>query len=249
MWTYARIDRIESGEVHCIFCSRPLRSERLLVIKDEYGIEAYAGPACAKKHLGSPSEPLIDLSRIAMLVACKEPQIEPTEPSEPSENKQKKLGHRISHLEVDEPAHYLRLRVEYMDGFTGNANQRLRELYQGLNSASGLSEDGRLYIERLLAKSNANNLIYSYRNVERCIGAAYWLNIAIQHTNPDRRGFLEQMARSLREHWRLSVKQIEAINRWGVGIRKVIQTFPALDSSAFEGVVAPRFVQTQNSGS
>lgn len=70
-WTYARIDRVDSGMVHCEFCNRALRSGRLIVVRDESGSESYAAPACARKHLGALTEATIDLSRLAMALVAR----------------------------------------------------------------------------------------------------------------------------------------------------------------------------------
>ncbi|OWK42844.1 hypothetical protein PSOLE_28570 [Pseudomonas oleovorans subsp. oleovorans] len=136
-----------------------------------------------------------------------------------------------------------------MQGFTGNATHTLREFHRQLSSEAGLGRDARLYVERLLAKSKKSNTIFSYRNVERCIGAAYWLRVAIENTKPERREFLERLLGSLQEYWRLTSKQIEALNRWGEGVRKTIKDYPILDVGAFNGVQAPRQAQSQNSSS
>lgn len=249
MWTYARIDRIESGEVHCVFCNRALRSGRLIVLRDEAGVEAYAGQACAKKHVGAPTEPILDLSKMAMLLVLKEAGERPISSDNAGDVDQGKPHERRKLMEFDEVANYLRLRAEHMPGFSGNATQRLREFHDQLVSDDGLTDSARLYVERLLAKSKAANTIYSARNVERCIGAAYWLKVAIEHTKPERREFLDKMLHSLREHWRLSSKQVEGINKWGEGVRKKVLDFPVLDALAFEGVQVPRFGAPQNNGS
>lgn len=249
MWTYARIDRVESGEVHCVFCNRALRSGRLIVIQDEAGMEAFAGPACVKKHVGSPTEPILDLSKMAMLLVRKEVGVRPIASDSVDDVDRAIPNERRQLKEVDEVASYLRLRAEHMPGFSGNATQRLREFHDQLVSDDGLTDSARLYVERLLAKSNAANTIYSARNVERCIGAAYWLKVAIEQTKPERREFLDKMLHSLREHWRLTSKQLEGINKWGEGVRKKTLAFPVLDASAFDGVQVPRFGAPQNNGS
>jgi len=155
----------------------------------------------------------------------------------------------VSKNKPDEVADYLRLRVEHMQGFAGNATQTLREFHRQLDSEAGLESDARLYVERLLAKSKKANTIFSHRNVELCIGAAYWLRVAIENTKPERREFLERLLSSLHEYWRLTSKQIEALNRWGEGVRKSVKNFPVLDAGAFSGVQDPRYAQSQNSGS
>jgi hypothetical protein len=247
MWTYARIDRIESGEVHCIFCNRALRSGRTIVIHDESGVEAFAGPACAKKYVEPATTAILDLSRMAMLLVLKGAEDPSSTPSSPDDDVKANPKARRQALEVDEVADYLRLRAEHMAGFTGNLTQRLRDLHVELNSQEGLSDPGRLYVERLLSKSRAANTIYSVRNVERCIGAVHWLKIAIEHTKPERRDFLGKMLHVLRENWRLSSKQVEAVNKWGEGVRKQVHNYPHLDVMAFNDVQTPRFGAPQNS--
>lgn len=248
-WTYARIDRVESGMVHCEFCNRALRSGRLIVVRDESGAESYAGPACARKHLGGITEATVDLSRLAMaLVVQGDEDGEATLEKSPSKRKVKKTSTTLR-IERDIVVQYLQLRAEHMEGFAGSSTQRLREYHSQLQSSAGIGSSERLYVERLMAKSKASNSIYSLANVEKCIGAAYWLRIAIESIKPSRREFLEKILRSLREHWRLTPKQIEAVNRWGEGVRRVVPTFPALDAAAFEGVTAPRFASSQKSES
>jgi len=240
-WTYSRIDRVDSGEVHCVFCNRPLRSGRVIILNDENGADAYAGPACARKHAGAPSEQVIDLSKMAMLmVLAGEPDMNdgPADPG--AKNKRKATKAKVA-VEADMCALYLVMRLDHMPGFAGHATQKLRNCQGELASPRGLSDESRLYIGRLQAKAKAENTIYSFRNVERCIGAAHWLRLAIKHTKPERRDFLEKMLLSLQEQWRLTAKQIEAINRWGEVVRKDVPEYPALDPAAFVGVNSPRF--------
>lgn len=246
-WTYARIDRFESGEVRCVFCNRALRSGRLIVLQDEIGDEAYAGAACAKKHVGAPSLALLDLSKIAMKLIVKEVQADPPRIEDPRPKPSPSTKAASATLEQrDDVAHYILLRFEHMPGFAGCVTERLRDFYAQLHSADGLGEKERLYVVRLLTKAKSANSIYSLSNVERCIGAAYWIGVAIEHTKADRQEFLKGMLRSLREHWRLSAKQIEAVNRWGDGVRRALSDFPKLDPLAFSGVQAPRFSANQN---
>lgn len=250
MWTYTRIDRIEGKEVHCVFCNRPLRSGRVLVVKDSEGVEAYAGPTCAKKHVGSPTEQLLDLSKMAMLLVAKSPDQKSTPASAPAEpdcgevQSAKQVSPPRTQLDADDVVNYLRLRAEHMPDFTGHATARLREFHSQIDSEPGLSADARLYTERLMSKAKAANSIYALHNIEKCIGAAFWLRLAIEHTKPDRREFLETMLRSLHENWKLSFGQIQAVNKWGDGVRKQVRDFPVLDTSAFSGVQAPRFSAT-----
>lgn len=250
-WTYARIDRNELGQVHCVFCNRPLRSGRLIVLRDDAGVEAFAGPSCAKTHVGAPSEPVLDLSRMAMLLVVRvQAPVRGGPGNDPDDDTQRLEPVRprpAGKAEPDEVADYLRLRVEHMQGFTGNATQTLREFHRQLHSEAGLDSDARLYVERLLAKSKKANTIFSRANVELCIGAAYWLRVAIENTKPERREFLERLLSSLHEYWRLTSKQIEALNRWGEGVRKTVKDYPVLDPGAFSGVEDPRYAQSQNS--
>ncbi len=245
-WTYARIDRNELAQVHCVFCNRPLRSGRLIVLRDESGTEAYSGPECAKKQLGPPTEPVLDLSRMAMLIVVKGEQMPSGTPGDPFDDATPKRSGRKAvavSLKADDVVDYLRLRVEHMPKFSGNATQKLRDFHSQISLEAGISPDARLYVERLLAKSKQANTIYSHRNVERCIAAEYWLRIAIEHTKPERRDFLVSMLQRLHEHWRLTTGQVEAINRWGEGVRKSFEAFPVLEVTAFEGVHEPRFAQ------
>lgn len=73
-WSYLRRDFLPPLAI-CTFCRRPLHSEKGIVITDEDGTEAFAGPSCAKKHLGQPEERLLDVSRLALLVVADEPAL------------------------------------------------------------------------------------------------------------------------------------------------------------------------------
>lgn len=248
-WAYARIDRIESNEeAHCVFCNRALRSGRLIVLRNELAVEAFAGPSCAKKHTGEPSRAILDLSKMAMSVVYREDQPASDPQSEQPDEKPRKRTGRRQIVVVDEVEQYLRLRAEHMPGFTGAVTQRLREIHAQLATKEGLADDARRYVERLLFNAGSSGTIYAFKNIERCIGAAYWLKFAIKNTKQDRRDFLEKMLDSLQEHWRLTARQIEAINRWGEGIRKQSPSFPVLDTAAFEGVQIPRFARAPSNG-
>jgi hypothetical protein len=248
-WSYARIDRIEFGVVHCVFCKRQLRSGRVTVLHGVAGVEVYSGPDCAKKHVGQPTEQILDLSKLAMMIVLKGESPPADQHVDPAKIKPSKRAARAQFLEADEVAQYLRLRAEHMGGFSGAATAKLRDFHQKLSTDDGLDSHSRRYVERLLAKSKLNNSIYSLHNVELCIAAAYWLRIAIDQTRPDRRDFLSRLLECLQEHWRLSKKQVDAINSWGDGVRKVYKDFPVLDSLVFDGVQAPRFAADQNKAS
>lgn len=249
MWTYSRIDRVEIGVVHCTFCNRALGSGRVTVIVDEGGLEAFVGPACARKHLGPKQEALLDLSAIAMRVITKP---ENTSPSvDPGMERKQSRGPGIPHTapEQDNVLRYLQLRVEHMAGFTGSSIDKLRECHARALEPGGLPDEMRAFVTRLMSNSSNGNTIYALRNVEQCIGMAYWLKVAIKVTKVERRDFLEAILKSLHEKWRLSDKQIHGINRWGDSIRKSITDFPTLDASTFDGVVRPGTSAAQNSGS
>lgn len=238
-WTYARIDRVDSSVVHCVFCGRALRSGKVVVLYDDQGQEVYSGPSCAKKTLGDPEVQLIDLSKLALLVV-------ETEPKSPNPAPQRKSKHPRRESEpADAAVEYLRLRVEVMKSFAGNVTKRLSEIHAAMVSSKQLSDDGRQYIQRLLANAAAANTIYSSRNVKSCVGVAYWIGVAIEHTPEPRRDFLQGLLHQLEDRWRLSSGQIEALNRWGAGITVNKMRFPKLDVDAFAGVTAPIFAKGQ----
>lgn len=242
-WTYARIGRVDANVVHCVFCNRPLRSGRLIVLSDQLGNEAYAGKSCAHKHLGAPTERLLDLSKIAMLAVI-ETKPATTQKSSVSCVQQTTARAGItSALPMDEATRYLTLRSQHMVGFTGNITQRLRDIINAHGIAGALSEDERRYIERLMANAASDKTIYSLANVEHCVATAYWLRLAIAEMKAERRDFLERMLGSLCESWRLTAKQIDAVNRWGEGVRKTLPAFPILDPGLFEGVCTPRYTR------
>lgn len=239
-WTYARIDRVDASVVHCVFCNRPLRSGRLIVLSDQDGKEVYAGKSCAAKHLGPPTEQLLDLSKIALLAIL---DAKPTPVDKPSVSRAKTerapavIG---SSLPMDEPTLYLLLRRRYLVGFAGNMTQRLRDICNAQDASGKLADDERRYVERLLFNAEKDNSIYSLANAQRCVGAAYWLRLAIAETKPERREFLEKMLASLCENWRLTAKQLDAVNRWGEGVRRTLPAFPVLYPGLFDAVISPR---------
>ncbi|MFL1449312.1 hypothetical protein ACI77O_13025 [Pseudomonas tritici] len=190
-------------------------------------------------------ETLLDLSKLALLLVVKgdaqtTPKADACLDSRRSDELITPQPSRHT-LPMDEVATYLRLRAEHLVGFAGHITARLLVFHEQLDSDEGLADDSRLYVERLLAKAKSENTIYSLSNVERCFGAVYWLRVAIDNTKPDRREFLECMLKGLYENWRLTFGQIQAINRWGEGVRKAVPAFPVLEASAFSGVQAPKF--------
>lgn len=239
-WSYARIGRVDASVVHCVFCNRPLRSGRLIVLNDQDGNEAYAGKSCALKHLGPPTERLLDLSKIALLAVLEakpSPVQKPPAPFKPTEKNSAAIA---SSLPTDEPILYLLLRRQYLVGFAGNMTQRLRDICNAHDASGTLADDERRYVERLIVNAQNDNSIYSLANVQRCVGTSYWLHLAIAETKPERREFLEKMLASLCENWRLTAKQLDAVNRWGEGVRKTLPAFPVLNPRLFEGVISPR---------
>jgi len=240
-WTYARIDLLDSSIAHCIFCNRALKSAKAVILADSDGNEAVAGATCAKKVLGKPAFQLIDHSKLAMLVVISGPE-QDLPPSATSGRLGAKKPASATRDQVDPEVEYLRLRVEALAGFAGNVTQRLRALYDGMLAARKLDADGRRYVEHLMTKTSVECSIYALANVKRCVAIAYWLRVAIKHTPQGKRAFLQGLDDQLKEKWRLTSGQIEALNKWGSRIKHSKLQFPVLDAAAFADVKTPYFV-------
>lgn len=240
-WNYARIDRVDSGVVHCHFCNRPLPSGKVVVLSQAEGPEVFSGPGCAKKHLGEAKTQVLDLSKLALLVI--ESDLEQSESEGAPKPRKKSASNPRSNR--DAATEYLRIRIEAMRGFSGRSTDKLKECYADLHSKNELSKDGRLYIERLMAKAASTNTIYSHRNIKCCVGVAYWIKVAREQTPASRQGFLNGLDSLLKQHWRLSVGQMEGLNSWGKGIRLSDRRFPSLDVNAFAEVKARTPTQDQ----
>jgi hypothetical protein len=254
-WHYSRVDHLVAG-ASCIFCGRLLKSQKGIVISDGTN-EAYAGPNCAKKHLGPPDERLLDVARLALLVVSDvdpdatgpdahptplpgpdsgprlgvEPRLPPTPP-----------GTRPSLPPLDAVVQYLRLRYEAMSGFRYQRSTLLTEAYEAFQLAGELDEVLRRRVAGAMRSAAEQNTVFSERNIKHCIGFHYWLAAAIEHTAIDRREFLEAMVRKLHSRWALTPSQIEGINKWFANVRRRVHGFPHLDVRIFDGVVVPDFM-------
>lgn len=253
-WSYLRRDFLPPLAI-CTFCRRPLHSEKGIVITDEVGSEAFAGPSCAKKHLGQPEERLLDVSRLALLVVADEPA-QHNESAPTSASPAPEIGAGSSPTSspqrpplppIDEVVQYVRLRCEAMNGFKFAVSKVLKLAHDEYKQSGEIEDDLRKQIGGAMRNAAANKSVLSPINVKRCIGLNHWLVEAVQHTNKDRREFLEQMQSHLHRFWMLTPKQMAAINRWGEHIRKRIDDFPLLDEEAFSGITLPEFMQRNTS--
>lgn len=253
-WQYSRVDHLQPGAC-CLFCSRPLKSLKGIVITDG-SREAYAGPNCAKKHLGAPEERLLDVARLAMLVVSDgDPSDEPLPvlPGDPipqsgsEANAPKATVERAPLPPLDSVVQYLRLRYEVMNGFKFQKSALLSEAYASLRSGD-LDETLRKRVAGTMRSANENGTVFSKRNIEHCIGLSFWINEALNNTPKDRASFLEAMANALHSRWSLSRGQLEAINKWGANLRRRVHGFPHLDIKIFDGVSTPDFMLQKTKG-
>ncbi len=248
-WQYSRVDHLQPGAC-CLFCSRPLKSLKGIVISDGTR-EAYAGPNCAKKHLGAPEERLLDVARLAMLVVSDGdpldepppvPAGDPVPQSGPEAIGRKASVARAPLPPLDSVVQYLRLRYEVMNGFKFQRSALLTEAYSSLQSGD-LDETLRKRVAGTMRSAQANRTVFSERNVKICIGLNYWLHEALNNTPKERASFLEAMASTLHSRWNLSRGQLEAINKWGANLRRRVHGFPHLDVGIFDGVITPDFMR------
>ncbi|HHH9441211.1 TPA: hypothetical protein ACP32N_003148 [Pseudomonas aeruginosa] len=134
-----------------------------------------------------------------------------------------------------------------MTEFKFAVSKVLRQAHQEYQAQGEISENLRDQIARAMRNAEADNTVLSPSNVKRCIGIQHWLSEAVQHTNDDRRGFLESMQSKLHRFWFLTSGQVAAINAWGEVIRRRNDDFPHLDEGAFTGVVLPEFMRQKSS--
>lgn len=251
-WCYARVDFLPAAGAYCIFCGRELKTKKGIVVRDN-GREAFSGPGCAKSKMGDPKERLLDVASMALLVvegrrgdsARSGPSSSATAPAPASSPPEmgSDTGESPSPSAIHLPAvEYLRLRYEVMGEFNGNVTAVMRQAYRDLSQTGVLSPDAEGLLLGIMRKSAIDNSVFSDRNIRRCIGLEYWLKLALQNTKPDRRDYLNSMLDTLHYEWSLSQGQIEAINRWGKGLRKVMTSFPRLNNKSFAGVRRPDFM-------
>lgn len=252
-WAYGRVDFLPPGGAQCCFCHRPLRSQKGIVVVDQHGTEAFAGPSCAKRELGPPDERILDVARLALLVVQADDK-QPLPPPKPQRSApaagadpapemggEKRPAGAIPPIAPQ--VQYLRLRYEIMGRFKRHVSTAMRAAYSNLQAFGELDADSHRMLAGLMRRAEAENSIYSDRNVRRCIGFEHWLMVAMEQTRPDRRDFLVRMLDRLHSEWMLTEGQVNAINKWGEGIRKVAHDFPVLDVKAFSGVKRPDFLK------
>lgn len=247
MWSFSRVDFLPSEAV-CTFCHRPLRSEKGIVVTDGSS-EHYSGPNCARKWLGRPEVRLLDVTRLALLVVTElaapvndGPILPHSFP--PNGTQLGRPTDRSSVSNLDDVTLYLRLRYELMSEFRFHRYAPLTVAYEELQSQGGVSDASRSYITTTIRNARHLNTIFSLDNIKHCIGLEHWLKVAVDATEPGRRHFLESMISVLHHNWRLSVKQLEAVNKWGEKLRLHVHSFPHLDAGVFEQVTLPRFMQS-----
>ncbi len=251
-WSYARVDFLPAAGAHCVFCGRELKTKKGIVVRDHDGREAFSGPGCAKSRMGDPKERLLDVASMALLVVegkrGDSARSGPTTAAPPStavsnpeigSDSQPLPSPASSRLPAVE---YLRLRYEVMGDFKGNVTAVMRQAYLDLNRNGVLSPEAEGLLLGIMRKSAIDNSVFSDKNIRRCIGLEYWLKLALQNTRPDRRDYLNSMLDALHFEWSLSQGQIEAINKWGKGLRKVLPSFPRLNNTTFAGVRRPDYM-------
>lgn len=249
-WSYLRRDFLPS-QSNCVFCHRPLHSEKGIVICDVTGAEAFAGPGCAKKHLGLPEERLLDVTRLALLVVAAGPADSTTEPPLAARQAQNTGDDSPSAPQaprpplppIDEVVQYIRFRCEAMTNFKFAVSKVLKEAHDSFVASGQISDGLRKQIGGSMRNAGTQSSVLSLANVKRCIGVEHWLSEAVQHTQVERREFLVRMLAHLHRYWMLSPNQMAAINRWGENIRRRVDDFPMLEEAAFEGVTLPEFMQ------
>ncbi|MGF6282024.1 hypothetical protein ABH908_000489 [Pseudomonas frederiksbergensis] len=253
-WHYARVDHLGAG-ASCIFCGRLLKSQKGIVISDGTQ-ETYAGPNCAKKHLGPPDERLLDVARLALLVVS---DADPDDPSTTAMPEPRSDSSPMSGIEspphnsaaapnrpplppLDAVIQYLRLRYEAMSGFRYQRSALLTEAYEAFQANGELDDVLRKRVAGSMRSAAQQKNVFSERNIKHCIGLNYWLSEALQHIAEDRREFLKSMISKLHSRWALTPTQIEGINKWFANVRKKVHGFPHLDVTIFDGVVIPDFM-------
>ena len=249
-WQYSRVDFLPS-HARCFFCHRPLTRTKGIIIRDELGAENFAGANCAKKHLGDIGEPLLDVTKMALLVVADEGPVlvatakpAPAKETDPATNDPAPPAPpaRPPLPPVDQVVQYVRLRAEFMSKFRYSKGAVITTALEELSSTGEISESTRKKIAGAMRNAESQNSVLSERNIKKCIGMQHWLDEAIEHTNKDRREFLERMLQALHAHWHLTRGQLAAINKWGEILRKGVEDFPLLSESCFDGVTVPDFM-------
>jgi hypothetical protein len=249
-WSYVRIDKLPPG-ASCTFCHRQLKSGKGLVIANAQGEEHYSGPSCAKAHVGDPEERILDVTRIALSVVVKEATTERAKPADnpgpenPGPDTGPQVERRPPPPPLDEVHAYTRMRVEMLKRFRAHSNETLNSAHAALVAGTEIQEPARTRISGLMRNAERDNTIFSAKNVTRCVAFEYWLSEALEYVKSDRREFLQSMLSTLRSKWKLTEGQVQAINRWGQVVRKVVDDFPLLDDQAFVGMVTPEFMKSK----
>lgn len=251
MWQYSRVDHLGPAAV-CVFCNRALRSSKGIVISNG-DQEAFSGPNCAKKMLGLPVARLLDVTLFSLLVVSDEAPAESCVDTSKCEARAS-VPQKSSDLPgtpttrsplppPDRIVQYLMLRCELMKEFQYHKSKLLAEAYESYTTTGSIDEASRKRLAGTIRSAAENYTVFSEENVKRCIGVNHWLHEALEYTKPDRRGFLLSMLDRLHRQWCLSSSQLNAINNWGAGIRKLVHSFPHLDTESFAGIVIPDFMQ------
>ncbi len=201
-----------SDDPNCNWCTNKLRSGKVRVLQDANGREVQAGPTCARKNASNPNERVPDLTKATLELEGDEPPVGPSSVTPPRGAGAKGTGRlsveRQEQIRRDRAESYLLLRVEKLVGYKDVLLPRLEVLYQRyLNKA--LTDDDYNYLDNLMAKTKADRLKLSLRNLQATYACHYWIERFLEQ---DPKPFIQSLQAQLKDRLYLTPAQVGKLN-------------------------------------
>lgn len=208
-FSIARIDF--SDDKKCNFCTQPLTSGKVRILRDEHGREVQAGPVCAKKHATPPTGPIPDLTTAAL-----EPdsEVELGTGATGTRTATKTTGSAGMDADLKKQriaVGYLLLRAEKLKHFRGMSIERITKLHEQFQTV-GLTEDCYKYLSNLMAKVQKDHPAYSLRNLQAIYACSFWIDRLLQREN--KAEYITSLKQYLEKRLALTPGQIEGLNKF-----------------------------------
>ncbi|WP_141400362.1 hypothetical protein [Magnetospirillum sp. 15-1] len=205
-------------------CGHTLKSNVATILCDEHGTEYPFGPTCARNHLDEDGA--AQLRRI--------PDFTKAAPGQDREGGKRVDGeHSGGGVRDDEAAKfkrivtYMLLRQERLAHIPGAQLDVLGQYHAAYLEEGALSDDAVRHIGNIEKKTAGGR--YGYNNLQTVYAFDRCIERAIRGIPEDRRSFVGDILRYLRDNLYLTQKQIDGLDKW----LKRIDGYLPLDPSGF----------------
>lgn len=221
-----KIDRIDFVAVgtRCHSCNRMLTSGSAYIVRAGIDEHPY-GPTCVGKKIPDyRKQQYPDFTRASNTQLAE------------GETKRAKKNTINESTTIEEE--YLRLRYEKLSVFAIPGFEPLNAVYERYKESETLSNDDQRFVSNFLNRrhSSSTHRELSHENLQACYAYDHWLGVAVAYLPEEKRGYLLNIQKNLRENLYLTAGQIAGANKW----LSRIENMPELDAAPFAWVVAKK---------